>query len=143
MQHALRAVPRWFPALPRAASAKRLALLVVVAVATLVSAPAKAAVPMCSDDGRSVVAPPILLPWRMQTLEAPPPCPQPDNAFARSLPAQEQHGPSSPPTPAPPRAVPIRHGELAWPLRRRALAPTLLAPRAFDLLDSLYRPPRG
>ena len=143
MPHALRAVPRWFSALPRAATAKRLALLVVVAVATLVSAPAKAAVPMCSDDGRSVVAPPILLPWRMQTLDAPPPCPQPDNASARSLPGHEQHGPSSPPTPAAPRAVPTRPGELASALRARGLAPPLVAPHGFDLLDSVYRPPRG
>ncbi len=143
MQHALRAVPRWFSALPRAAAAKHFALLVVVAVATLVSAPAKAAVPMCSDDGRSVVAPPILLPWRMQTLEAPPPCPQPDNAFARSLPGPEQHGPSSAPAPAAPRAVPIRHGDLASPYRVRVLAPPLVAPHAFDWIDSLYRPPRG
>jgi hypothetical protein len=143
MQHAIRAVPRWFPALPRAASAKRLALLVVVALATLVSAPAKAAVPMCSDDGRSVVAPPILLPWRMQTLEAPPPCPQPDNVFARSLPSQEQHAPTSTPTPAAPRAVPVRAGELASPLRVRALASPLVTPRGFDLLHGVYRPPRG
>ena len=143
MQHAHRAVPRWSSALPRAASAKRFALLVVVAVAALVSAPAKAAVPMCSDDGRSIVAPPILLPWRMQTLEAPAPCPQPDNLLARSLPAQEQHAPSNPPTPSAPRAVPIRYGELAAPLRVRAPAPLRAAPRGFDLLDSVYRPPRG
>ena len=143
MQHAIQAVLRWFSARSPAAPGKRVALAVALAVATLVSAPAKAAVPMCSSDGRSIVAPPILLPWRMQTLEAPAPCPESENLFARSLPAGEHHAPSNPPAPPAPRAVPVRHRELAAPVRVRALAQPLVAPRGFDLIDSVYRPPRG
>ena len=122
---------------------KRLVLLfIAVAVATLVSAPARAAVPMCSNDGRSVIAPPIVFPWRVQTLDAPAPCPQPDNAVSRSLPGQEQHAPSNPTAPVAPRAVPVRHGELAAPLRVRSLQATPAAPRGLELVDTLYRPPR-
>lgn len=141
--HATLDLPRWLPALPRAAAAKRFALLVAVALATLVSAPARAAVPMCSNDGRSVVAPPIVFPWRMQTLEAPASCPQTDNTFFRSLPGEQNRAPSSAPTPEAPRAVPIRTGELASPLRARALALPLVVPRGFDLIATLYRPPRA
>ncbi|HTQ05986.1 MAG TPA: hypothetical protein VMI54_19125 [Polyangiaceae bacterium] len=123
---------------------KRLALLfVAVAVATLVSTPARAAVPMCSDDGRSVVAPPIVFPWRMQTLEAPPPCPQQDGAFSRSLPGEEQRAPTNPPAPMAPRAVPIERGELATPLRVRSRTQPVAIPRGSELIDTLYRPPRG
>lgn len=122
---------------------KRLALLfIAVAVATLVSTPARAAVPMCSNDGRSVVAPPIVFPWRVQTLEAPAPCPQPDNLFFQSLPGQENHAPSSPPAPAAPRAVPVRHGELPAPLRTRSSILPLAESHGIELVDTLYRPPR-
>ena len=123
---------------------KRLALLfIAVALATLVSTPARAAVPMCSDDGRSVVAPPIVYPWRMQTLDAPAPCPQPDSAFSQSLPGQEQRAPVSSPAPSAPRAVPVKPGELAAPESTRAITLAFAAPHGLELVDSLYRPPRA
>jgi len=123
--------------------------LVAVSLMSLFSANARAAVsshnavPMCSSDGSSVIAPPIVLPWRMLTLEAPPPCPQADDTLFQSAGEHHPPAPSKPPAPEAPRAVPVRGGELARPAAALALVTALAPPASRELLDTLYRPPRG
>ncbi len=123
-------------------------LLVAVSLVSLFSANARAAVsshnavPMCSSDGRSVIAPPIVLPWRMLTLEAPPPCPQADDTLFQSVGEHHAPAPSKAPAPEAPRAVPVRGGQLARPAAARALVTALAPPAGRELLDTLYRPPR-
>jgi hypothetical protein len=144
MTIAIRGVPRRFPVLLGAASARRFAVLcIALAVATLVSAPARAAAPMCSNDGRSVIAPPIVLPWHMVTLDAPAPCPKPDGLLVQSLPNDQPQSPSSPPTPAPLRAVPVRGAELVSAARSRSCVAALDVPSGHELVATHYRPPRG
>jgi hypothetical protein len=123
-------------------------LLVAVSLVSLFSASARAAVsshnavPMCSSDGRSVIAPPIVLPWRVLKLEAPPPCPQGNDTLFQSALEHHPAAPSQAPAPEAPRAVPVRGGELARPARTRVLVSALAPPPSRELLDTLYRPPR-
>ena len=117
-------------------------LVLAFALATLVSTQARAAVPMCSNDGRSVIAPPIVMPWRMLTLDAPKPCPQADSLLVQFLPEQQRRAPSEPPAPAPLRAVPLRTSELAAPARTRRPSVSPEIPTSRELGCSLYRPPR-
>lgn len=139
-----------FRARTRLGSVRRLSvLLVAVSLVSLFSANARAAVsshnavPMCSSDGRSVIAPPIVLPWRMLTLEAPPPCPQADDTLFQSATEHHPPAPSKPPAPEAPRAVPLRDAELARPAAARVPI-TALAPLASrELRGTLYRPPRS
>ena len=98
---------------------------------------------MCSSDGRSVIAPPIVLPWHVRTLEAPPPCPQADNTLFQLAGEQQKPTPSKPPAPEAPRAVPIRTSELATPTCARVLIDALTPPASRERSDTLYRPPRG
>jgi hypothetical protein len=116
---------------------------VVLALVSVVSRPAHAAVPMCSSDGRSVIAPPIILPWRELKLEAGAPCQQPENPLLRSMPDQQRQAPSSPPAPAPLRAMPVRTSELPRPASMRLCVDASPAPVSLHLVDSIYRPPRG
>lgn len=125
-------------------------LLVAVSLVSLFSANARAAVssrnavPMCSSDGRSVIAPPIILPWRMLTLEAPPPpCPELDGTLFQSVVEHQQPSPPKPPAPEAPRAAPVRGAELARPAAQRLSLSTPAPPMSRELVDSLYRPPRG
>ena len=123
-------------------------LLVAVSLVSLFSASARAAVsshnavPMCSSDGRSVIAPPIVLPWRMLTLEAPPPCPQADDTLFQSATEHHPPAPSKSPAPEAPRAVPVRGAELARPAAARAPITALAPPASRELRGTLYRPPR-
>jgi hypothetical protein len=143
MTTAISSSERWFSAPPVGAGCGRrwLIALIVLLLATLVGAPARAAVPMCSEDGRTVAAPPIILPWRGLTLDAPVPCPQPDNLLlVKSLP--DQRAPSSAPTPAPLRAVPVRPLDIpAAPALREPLI-TADHPTSLELVNTVYRPPR-
>ncbi len=96
---------RWFSAPPARNGAARRTLfgLMLVVAATLLGAPAHAAVPMCSNDGRSIAAPPIILPWHERTLEAPKPCAPSDNSLVTSAP---DRSPTSPSATGQPRAAP-------------------------------------
>jgi len=118
-------------------------VLAALVVSLLVPTRAHAAVPMCSSDGRTVAAPPIILPWRQLTLEAPKPCQQPDNPLLRAMPDQHQKTPSSAPTFTPIRAMPTRAVALARPsgMRQRILAAS--RPPSFILVASIDRPPRA
>jgi hypothetical protein len=118
-------------------------LLAALLVTLLVPTRAHAAVPMCSSDGRTVAAPPIILPWRQLTLEAAKPCQQPDNPLLRAMPEQQQKTPSSAPAFAPIRAMPARAFALAHPAGIRESIVAAESPPSFVLIASIYRPPRA
>jgi hypothetical protein len=130
---------------PLARNGWRRALLgvVVLALVSVVSSPARAAVPMCSNDGRSVIAPPMILPWRELKLEAGTPCQQPENPLLRVMPEQQRQAPSSPPAPAPLRAMPVRTSELPLPLGVRTRIEASAVPTSLYLANAVYRPPRA
>ena len=117
--------------------------LVALVVVMLLPAGARASVPMCSTDGRTVAAPPIILPWRQLTLEAPTPCQQSENVLLRAMPDQQQRSPSSAPTPAPLRAMPVRALDVAPQSGVRALVAREPRPPFILLVDCIYRPPRA
>jgi hypothetical protein len=129
--------------LGRVARVQRFAFaLVVLALATVVSPRAHAAVPMCGEHAQTVAAPPMILPWRKLTLEAPAPCPQQSDFLALSVPESQPRGPSSPPAPAPLRAVPVRTSELPEPPALREPIVSLDQPKGCELVSTVYRPPR-
>lgn len=144
MTTAIRRAARLGSALPRgAASARRLVVvLFALTLATLVSAPARAAVPMCSSDGRSVAAPPIVMPWRMIELKETKSCPQPDNVLLAFAPVQRERAPSAAPTPVAPRAVPVERGELAAPASVRVPIVDAVLVHGRNASETPYRPPR-
>ena len=120
----------------------------VVALATLLAlmllpTAARAAVPMCSEDGRTVAAPPIILPWRQIPLDAPKQCQQPENPLLRAMPDRQQNAPSSQPSPAPLRAMPARLVDVAPPASVREPIDTASCPPSFHLVACIYRPPRA
>jgi hypothetical protein len=117
--------------------------LLALVVVMLLPAGAQASVPMCSNDGRTVAAPPIILPWRQLTLEAAKPCQQPDNVLLRAMPDQQQKSPSSAPAPAPPRAMPVRGLDVPRPPGVRERVVGASSPSRFLLVESVYRPPRA
>jgi len=117
--------------------------LLALVVVMLLPAGAHASVPMCSTDGRTVAAPPIILPWRQLTLDAPKPCQQPENVLLRAMPDQQQRSPSSAPTPAPLRAMPVRALDVAPQSGVRALVAREPRPPFILLVDCIYRPPRA
>ena len=117
--------------------------VLALALFSIVSSPARAAVPMCSSDGRTVAAPPVILPWRELKLEAGVPCQQVDNPLLRAMPDQPRQAPSSPPVPAPLRAMPVRTLELAQPPTLREPIETAHRPVSFHLANTVYRPPRA
>jgi len=118
-------------------------VLAAMLLTLLIPTAAHAAVPMCSSDGRSVIAPPIILPWRQLTLEAPKPCQPTDNLLLRAMPEQQQKTPSSAPTFAPIRAMPTRAYALANPSGIRERIVPASSPPSFVILASIDRPPRA
>jgi hypothetical protein len=117
--------------------------VVVLALVSIVSSPARAAVPMCSNDGRSVAAPPMILPWRELKLEAGTPCQQPENPLLRVMPEQQRQAPSSSPAPAPLRAMPVCTSELPPPPGVRTRIEESAVPTSLYLANAIYRPPRA
>jgi hypothetical protein len=117
--------------------------LATLLVLTLLPTAARAAVPMCSEDGRTVAAPPIILPWRKLTLDAPKQCQQQENPLLRAMPDRQQNAPSSPPAPAPLRAMPARPVDVAPPAGIREHIANASSPPGFHLVASIYRPPRA
>lgn len=114
-----------------------------LALFSIVSSPAHAAVPMCSSDGRSVAAPPMILPWRELKLEAGTPCQQPENPLLRVMPEQQRQAPSTAPLPPPLRAMPARAIDVPPSPGLRLRIEALPVPPSFYLANSVYRPPRA
>src|SRR5688572_9083647 len=85
--------------------AERVLLVLAAALVTLLStSSARAAVPMCSEDGRTIAAPPIMAPNRGLVLDAPRPCPPQGSVLVRSVPS-DPGGQPTPPSDGPIRAV--------------------------------------
>jgi hypothetical protein len=124
------------------ARARRLLpMLLVLLVALLSSSRAEAAVPMCSEDGRSIVAPPIMFPNRGLVLEAPRPCPEPVTALIRSVPS-DPGGQPTPPSDGPMRALPVTPADLPLPCAASRPSYDSTLSTGFELSGSIERPPR-
>jgi len=121
--------------------AARLFAVLAALAAVFATSEAEAAVPMCSSDARTVIAPPIGTPNRGLVLEATKHCPNLPTSI-QSLPP-EPGAPTAATPDAPLRAVPVRFFGLGEPTR--TLAPfdqDERAPRP-GTVNQLYRPPRG
>lgn len=131
-------------ALSRLLIARRAARLfaVLAALAALLGArEAEAAVPMCSSDARTVIAPPIGTPNRGLVLEASKHCPSLPTSI-RSLPP-EPGTPTAATPDAPLRAMPVAFFGLGAPTATlTAIDRDVQTPRS-DLVSTLYRPPRA
>jgi hypothetical protein len=102
---------------------------------------ANAAVPMCSDDGRTIAAPPIMRPSSGRVLESRGDCERLRALLTRSNPGDQQRG-SLQAGDAPLRAVPARAVVPAAPrVVRLVIASELGRARPATTLD-VFRPPR-
>jgi hypothetical protein len=128
----------------RFARARRLLqALFVLLFGVLATSNAEAAVvPMCSEDGRSIVAPPITVPSRGLVLEAPRPCPQPDSLLVGSLP-RDPGGQPTPPSEGPLRVVPLGPVDLPLPYVGRRSSSDASMSTGLELIGSIDRPPRS
>lgn len=125
-------------------SSAKLLPMVIAAMVLLAARSASAAVPMCSEDGRTVAAPPIAMPVKDRVLKYDAPCPE----FVRLLldaPAQDSQKPRpvSERVDDAPRGVFVRPASLAAPSGVRV-------PVDFDrpvalrgVTASIDRPPRS
>jgi hypothetical protein len=122
--------------------ASRLISALIVLFAVLLAAEARAAVPMCSEDGRTIAAPPSGTAVRGLVLEAALPCPKPSPLATRSLPA-EPGAPLAAPVSSPLRAVPVSFDGVATQASKRLAfvtdAPVLPAGAG----RTIDRPPRA
>jgi hypothetical protein len=116
------------------------ALLVLAAV--LAGAEAHAAVPMCSEDGRTIAAPPTGTAVRGLVLEATAPCPKPSPLASRSLPA-EPSAPVAITAPGPLRAVPVSFGGVARAASERLAITTETPVLPAGTARTIDRPPRA
>ena len=120
----------------------RLISALVVLAAVLLGADAHAAVPMCSEDGRTIAAPPTGTAVRGLVLEATAPCTKASPLASRSLPV-EPNAPVATPAPSPLRAVPVSFIGVARAASER-LAVTLDAPvLRTGIGRTIERPPRA
>jgi hypothetical protein len=120
-------------------------LPLIFAFATLFgfSRSADAAVPMCSSDGRSIAAPPIMVPGRNLVLEAPRPCPPPPGSLlVRALP-NDPGGQPTVPLESPLRVVPVFASAPPRPHAGRTLIEYTARPAGSPATDGIYRPPRA
>jgi hypothetical protein len=116
------------------------ALLVLAAL--LVGAEARAAVPMCSQDGRTIAAPPIGWAARGLVLEAPPPCPKASPLATRSLPS-EPSAPGATDAPCVLRVVPVGFTGVAAPASARLAVETEILALPRGAVRTIDRPPRA
>ncbi|HEX6272715.1 MAG TPA: hypothetical protein VFZ53_06745 [Polyangiaceae bacterium] len=126
------------------ARAFRLLLATVVALGALTfGSRAHAAVPMCSEDGRSIAAPPIMRPSSDRVLESRGDCERLRTLLTRSNPGDHQRGGAIEAGDAPLRAVPARAIVPASPCSGRLrLADELGGARPARTLG-VFRPPRA
>jgi hypothetical protein len=97
---------------------------------------------MCSEDGRSIIAPPIMAPNRGLVLEVPRPCPQPVSVLERSMP-RDPGGQPIPLREGPIRAVPLVPGDLPRPYLGRRATDQAASSTGLELCSSIERPPRA
>jgi hypothetical protein len=121
----------------------RLAHATLVALALLVvGGRANAAVPMCSEDGRTVAAPPIMRPGKVRVLESQGDCERLRLLLTRSNQGNHQGG-ALELGDTPPRAVPQMTVMPSAPrLARVAVESHPLAVRTATA-DDVFRPPRS
>lgn len=133
-----------FTALSRLLLARRAARLFAVLAAlaaVLGTSEADAAVPMCSSDARTVIAPPIGTPSRGLVLEAPKHCLNSPMSI-QSLPP-EPGAPTAATPDAPLRAVPVAFFGLGAPTSTLiSIDRDVQVPRS-SMVSPLYRPPRA
>jgi hypothetical protein len=115
--------------------------LLVLVFGVLAAPDARASVPMCSGDGRSVIAPPTLMPGRGLVLEAPRPCPQPEPALVRGVP-HDPGGQPAPPSDGPMRALPVAAAPLPLPHATRGRHDHAARSTGLELISAIERPPR-
>ena len=108
----------------------------------LASANAHAAVPMCSEDGRTVAAPPIMAPNRGLVLEAPRPCPPQNVVLIRSMP-RDPGGQPTPPSDGPIRVLPVTPADLPLPYAGRRASDHDAKVNGLELVQGIERPPRS
>ncbi|HEY3499974.1 MAG TPA: hypothetical protein VGK73_35035 [Polyangiaceae bacterium] len=121
---------------------ERMFVALVIAVVTLLATgTARAAVPMCSGDGRTIAAPPIMAPNRGLVLEAPRPCPKQETVLVGSMPS-DPGGQPAPPSSGPIRAVPVTPADLPLPCVGRAARDSASISKGLELISSIERPPR-
>jgi hypothetical protein len=120
----------------------RLFSALLVLAALLVGADAQAAVPMCSEDGRTIAAPPTGTSVPGLVLEASVPCKKVSPLASRSLPP-EPGAPSATPAPGPIRAVPVSFVGIARAAGERlaVTADTPVLPMGIG--RTIDRPPRA
>jgi hypothetical protein len=116
------------------------ALLVLAAV--LVGADAHAAVPICSEDGRTMAAPPTGTAARGLVLEATAPCPKASPLASRSHPA-EPFAPVATTAPSPLRAVPVSFVGVARAASERLAVTTEAPVLPAGAGRTIERPPRA
>jgi hypothetical protein len=124
---------------PRALWRLLSALLVLASV--LVGAEAHAAVPMCSEDGRTIAAPPTGTADRGLVLEASAPCKKASSLASRSLPA-EPGAPVATPAPGALRAVPVSFLGVARAASKRLAVTTTIPVLPAGTGRIVERPPR-
>ncbi len=115
----------------------------VASVLFVLGSPANAAVPMCSEDGRSIAAPPIMRANTGRVLESRGDCERLRALLKGSNPGDHQRGGPLPAGDAPLRAVPARASVPDAPCLARLDVTTddgRVRPAA--ALD-VFRPPRG
>jgi hypothetical protein len=126
------------------ARALRVLIATIVALGALTfGSRAHAAVPMCSEDGRSIAAPPIMRPNSDRVLESRGDCERLRALLTRSNPGDHQRGGALEAGDTPLRAVPARAAIPASPCSDRlALAHGVGQPRPARTLG-VFRPPRA
>jgi hypothetical protein len=117
-----------------------LAMLVVLATLT-VGTGARAAVPLCSEDGRSMVAPSIVKPSSGRAIESAEDCERLRALLDGSRPGDNQRNPIEL-SDAPLRALPVRMELPAAPHLERLDVETDARRARPALIDGLFRPPK-
>jgi hypothetical protein len=121
----------------------RALLATLVALAALAfSSRAEAAVPMCSEDGRSIAAPPIMRPKSGLVLESRGDCERLRAMLTRSHAGDHQRGGAVEAGDAPLRAVPVRAPVPESPYLERSSVTEELGQVRPGLTLGVFRPPR-
>src|SRR5687768_1697802 len=124
-------------------SSAKLLPLVIAAMVLLTARAGSAAVPMCSDDGRTVAAPPIQMPTKDRVLKDDAPCPEVVRLLL-DAPAHDSHKPrpTSERVDDAPRGVLVHVPSLPAPSGVRVPVDSDLPIAARGVATTIDRPPR-